>query len=42
VQVVAFHVADELAVEVELVQVAAAVIQMVQVLARGQGSAWSG
>jgi len=37
VQVIALHVADELAVEVELVQVAAAVVQVVQVLAGGQG-----
>ena len=35
-QVVAFHVADQLAVEVELVQVAAAVVQVVEVLAGGQ------
>ncbi|KUR42063.1 hypothetical protein PSTA9_03783 [Pseudomonas syringae pv. tomato] len=37
VQVVAFHVADQLPVEVQLVQVAAAVIQVVQVLAGGKG-----
>ena len=44
-RVIAFHVADELAVEVELVQVAAAVVQVVQVLAgrqsqRGQVAQW--
>ncbi len=33
VQVVAFHVTDQLAVEVQLVQVAAAVVQVIQVLA---------
>jgi hypothetical protein len=32
VQVVALYVADELAVEVELVQVAAAVVQVIEVL----------
>ena len=37
VQVVAFEVADHLAVEVQLVQVPAAVVQVVQVLAGGQG-----
>ncbi|WP_416146940.1 hypothetical protein [Pseudomonas syringae] len=37
VQVVALHVADQLPVEVQLVQVAAAVIQVVQVLAGGKG-----
>ncbi|GKS07149.1 hypothetical protein PSTH1771_19055 [Pseudomonas syringae pv. theae] len=36
-QVVAFHVADQLAVEVQLVQVTTAVIQVVQVLAGGKG-----
>ncbi|MNI60869.1 hypothetical protein D3C73_1161090 [compost metagenome] len=36
VQVVALDVADQLAVEVELVQVAAAVIQVIEVLAGGQ------
>ena len=36
-QVIAFHVADQLAVEVELVQVAAAVVQVIQVLAGRQG-----
>ena len=33
VQVIAFHVADEQAIDVQLVQVAAAVVQMVEVLA---------
>jgi hypothetical protein len=37
VEVVAFHVADELAVKVQLVQVAAAVVQVVEVLACRQG-----
>ncbi len=36
-QVVAFHVADELTVEVQLVQVTTAVVQVVQVLAGWQG-----
>ncbi|WP_410524760.1 hypothetical protein [Pseudomonas sp. B20] len=36
-QVVALHVADQLAIEVQLMQVTAAVIQMVQVLAGGKG-----
>ncbi|VVO36425.1 hypothetical protein PS712_05442 [Pseudomonas fluorescens] len=36
VQVVALDVADQLAVEVELVQVAAAVVQVIEVLAGGQ------
>ena len=35
-QVVALDVADQLAVEVELVQVAAAVVQVIEVLAGGQ------
>ena len=44
-QVVAFHVADEEAVEVQLVQVTAAVVQMIEVLAcrqgqRGQVTQW--
>ena len=36
-QVVALHVADQQTVEVELVQVAAAVVQVIQVLASRQG-----
>jgi hypothetical protein len=45
VQVVAFHVADEEAVEVQLVQVTAAVVQVIEVLAcrqgqRGQVAQW--
>ena len=36
-EVVALDVADELAVKVQLVQVAAAVVQVVEVLACGQG-----
>ena len=36
-QVVALHVADQLAVQVQLVQVTTAVVQMVQVLAGRQG-----
>ncbi|KTC57824.1 hypothetical protein AO287_27065 [Pseudomonas savastanoi] len=44
-QVVALHVADQLAIEIQLMQVTAAVIQMVQVLAgrkgqRGQVAEW--
>ncbi|MGN2434021.1 hypothetical protein [Pseudomonas syringae] len=35
-QIIAFHVADQLAVEVQLVQVTTAVIQVVQVLAGGK------
>jgi hypothetical protein len=38
VQVVALNVADQLAVEVELVQVAAAVVQVIEVLAVGNVS----
>ncbi|RMO46094.1 hypothetical protein ALQ40_200034 [Pseudomonas syringae] len=37
VQVVALHVADQLAIEVQLMQVTAAVIQVIQVLAGGKG-----
>ncbi|WP_416146751.1 hypothetical protein [Pseudomonas syringae] len=37
VQVVALHVADQLAIKIQLMQVAAAVIQVVQVLAGGKG-----
>jgi len=36
-QIVAFHVADQLAIEVQLVQVTAAVVQVIQVLTGGQG-----
>ncbi|PHN51081.1 hypothetical protein AO254_14650 [Pseudomonas syringae] len=36
-KIVAFHVADQLAIEVELMQVTAAVIEVIQVLAGGQG-----
>ncbi|MGG5222526.1 hypothetical protein [Pseudomonas syringae pv. coryli] len=36
-QVVALHVADQLAIEVQLMQVTAAVIQVIQVLAGGKG-----
>ncbi|WP_455710238.1 hypothetical protein [Pseudomonas amygdali] len=44
-QVVALHIADQLAIQIQLVQVAAAVIQVVQVLAgrkrqRGQVAQW--
>ena len=35
-QVIAFHVADEQTVEVELVQVAAAVVQVIEMLASRQ------
>ncbi|NAT57021.1 hypothetical protein CU666_00525, partial [Pseudomonas syringae pv. actinidifoliorum] len=37
VQIVAFHVADQLAIKIQLVQVTAAVVQVVQVLAGGKG-----
>ncbi|RML81910.1 hypothetical protein ALQ89_200017 [Pseudomonas amygdali pv. tabaci] len=45
VQVVALHVADQLAIQIQLVQVTAAVIQVVQMLAcrkgqRGQVAQW--
>jgi len=45
VQVVALHVADQLAIQIQLVQVTAAVIQVVQLLAgrkgqRGQAAEW--
>ncbi|BCS47142.1 hypothetical protein ALP77_200051 [Pseudomonas amygdali pv. tabaci] len=36
-QVVALHIADQLAIQVQLVQVTAAVIQVVQVLAGRKG-----
>ncbi|WP_444547611.1 hypothetical protein [Pseudomonas syringae] len=36
-QVVALHVADQLAIEVQLMQVTAAVVQVIQVLAGGKG-----
>ncbi|KPY85607.1 hypothetical protein ALO97_03510 [Pseudomonas syringae pv. tagetis] len=36
-QVVALHVADQLTIEVQLMQVTAAVIQVIQVLAGGKG-----